>query len=123
MDFISVAIALSSFVQQLGSVLGVATAGTMFTAFLSIYLRQEVPSVDPAFIANNPQNVKLLPLEVRQGAIDAYVRALRASWWLAVAFAVIALVASLFIKEYNIGRSSAEMKRDAKREAIMVAEV
>ncbi|TPX32829.1 hypothetical protein SmJEL517_g04167 [Synchytrium microbalum] len=112
-ELIAVAVGLTSFFQQLGSVVGVATVGAIFQDLLVKNLARDLPTLNPQLIANNPQYVKTLPSDQKAIAISAYVSAIDSAWRLAIAFSILVLICSLFIKNYQLGSSSAQKKKEA----------
>ena len=100
-NLIAVAVAMTSFFQQLGSVLGIATCGALFNSYLVTFLAEDLPDLNPLLISNNPQNVKLLPSNLRVIAIHDYVKAIDTAWKLSIAFAIVVFISSLFIKDVS----------------------
>ncbi|KXS10110.1 MFS general substrate transporter [Gonapodya prolifera JEL478] len=96
-----------NFWQQIGAVLGVAICSSVFANKLTSSLEVLAPNANLAYVKNNPSNLRsappyLIPTDELSGVISSYVIGLSYLYLLAVPFASIYLIVSLFVKKSKL---------------------
>lgn len=93
--------------RSTGSTMGITIAGVVFQNLLKAILYDHFGDQPGAAdkirrIRDSAGSIKDLPHGWREGVIDAYINALRGVWTCALGLAVLAFIASTFIREYKL---------------------
>lgn len=95
----------NNYFREVGSSLGVAIFGAMFTASLSqklqeVFVKAGASATEAGDSTSklDPQLLKTLPAEVRDGIVNAYANSLAPVFWYLIPFMALALVLALFMK-------------------------
>ncbi|KXS21404.1 MFS general substrate transporter, partial [Gonapodya prolifera JEL478] len=97
----------NNFWQQVGGVLGVAIASSVYSTRLTSSLAVLAPNASVDYVKNNPSALRVAPASVippdeMGGVIDSYVQGLSYIFLLVVPFAGVLLIGSLFVKRAKL---------------------
>lgn len=124
-DEIGAATSTNNYFREVGSSLGVAIFGTIFTTNLTKNINTAVSDYvksDPQFGQKlqqlgdlsktiDPASLKLLPPALKEGIVNGYADALAPVFWYVVPFFAVALVLALFIKQIPLSDTAGMVAR------------
>lgn len=108
----------NNYFREVGSALGVAVFGAMFTSRLSEALTElftksgaSPEEVGKSVSTLDPQALSTLPAEIRDGIVNAYANSLAPVFWYLIPFMVIALILALTMKVIPLSATSGMVAR------------
>ncbi|KAI9293851.1 MFS general substrate transporter [Neoconidiobolus thromboides FSU 785] len=103
---VAIVTALVNFTQSLGSVLGLAVQGSVFSNILLNNLSKNLPAINTNMIISNAEELRKLTSEQSIIVSQAYIQAFKYLYYSLIGFQVLAFVFSLFVKHIPFRKGS-----------------
>ncbi|KAI8637173.1 major facilitator superfamily-domain-containing protein [Parasitella parasitica] len=112
-EHVSSMVAFMTFCDQVGGITGITAQGSILSNTLATKLSAlQLPGVVPEQVRQSSAYVWSLPEPTRSTVLDAYMQAVKMSFWGSFAFAAAGLVATLGLKAYVMREDMNNVKSD-----------
>ncbi|KAG2188333.1 hypothetical protein INT44_001086 [Umbelopsis vinacea] len=102
-EFVPIITPLMTFCDQVGGIFGIAIVGSILSNQLYANIAAlNLPDVSSALVRQSSSYMDALPEPARLMVLNAYANAVNTSYWGSTAFAIVAFLATLLLKHYNM---------------------